>query len=184
MISGALAWLLLGLSLLNIVLVAALGIVLLRLRRRMKRARRADKARRQIAKHHRRAMHRFNMATWRQVEGLFSLYRMLDDRTELPRMRFGPVSPDFLLHIIERMRSDRPKTIVECGSGTSTIVLAHMLKALGIDSHIYAIENHQPSIDKVRQLLRRNDLERFVNDHRRTAGEEALRRLRDGLPLV
>jgi hypothetical protein len=128
-------WLPLGLSLLNLALLAGVAFVLLRMRRRMRRARRAEKAaRRKIA-----TLARFKMSTWQQVEALFSLYRVLDQKPELPRMRFGPVSPDFLLHVVERIRSDRPKSIVECGCGTSTIVLAHLLKALGIDSHIHAL---------------------------------------------
>ncbi len=159
MTSGALVWwLLLGLCFLNLVLLVALAIVLVRMRRRMRRARKADKAdRRQIA---RRAG--LKRQTWQQIEALFSLYRMLDHKADLPGMRFGPASPDFLLHITERIRSDGSKNIVECGSGTSTIVLAHLLKALGIGSHIYALENYQPSIEKVRRQLRQHDLEQFV----------------------
>jgi hypothetical protein len=164
MTSSALAWgLLLGLSLLNLVLLITLGAVLLRMRRRMRLARKADKvARRQTGKREAvERLHRQRM-TWRQVEDLFWHYRMLDRKPELPRMRFGPASPDFLLHVIERIRSDRPKNIVECGSGTSTIVLAHLLKVLGIDSHIYTLENYQRSIHHVRRQLRQHDLEQFV----------------------
>ena len=40
--------------------------------------------------------------------------------------------------------------------------MAHLLNTLGQDGHIYAIENHVPTIDAVRAQLRRHDLERFV----------------------
>jgi hypothetical protein len=149
---------LVGLSALNLLVLAASVAVLLRTRRRIRRIRKAHKAvRRQVT-----ADKRLRISTWRQIEALVSLYRLLDGKVDLPPTRFGPVSPDFLLHVIAFIRRHEPRIIVECGSGTSTIVLAHLLKSLGIDSHIYAIENFAPSIDTVRQHLRQHNLERFV----------------------
>jgi hypothetical protein len=37
-----------------------------------------------------------------------------------------------------------------------------MLKTFGHDARIYVIENHEPSIEEIREQLRQRDLERFV----------------------
>jgi predicted O-methyltransferase YrrM len=72
------------------------------------------------------------------------------------------VSPDFLLHVLRHIQERAPSRIVECGAGSSTIVMAQALRALGGDGHIYSIEDHEPSIAMVREQLRRHDLERFA----------------------
>jgi Methyltransferase domain len=162
MMSGALAtslWI--GLSILNLILLAAIIVMLRRTRRAVKRTLRVDrlKNRRHFARQFAR---QFGRSIWPQVESLVSLYRILDGKADFPATRIMAVSPDFMLHIVRHIRLSAPNTIVECGGGTSTIVMAHMLKIFGHDAHIYVIENHEPSIEEIRQQLRQRDLERFV----------------------
>ena len=158
MMSGTLAaslWIVL--SILNLLLLAAIIVMLRRTRRAVKRRLKADRL-----KYRRYFARQFGRSIWPQVESLASLYRILDGKADFPATRIMAVSPDFMLHIVKHIRLFAPKKIVECGGGTSTIVMAHMLKALGHDARIYAIENHAPSIEKMREELRRHDLERFV----------------------
>jgi hypothetical protein len=163
-----------GLSALNLVLLAAVVLILLgmsrKTARRLKRARLMHrkirgilvKIRAGMQKYDEELGRRFDRSIWPQIESLTSLYRLLDGKIDLPPTRRWAVSPDFLRHVAENIRRHAPQTIVECGSGTSTVVMAHLLKALGRDGHIYAIENHVPTIDAVRAQLQRHDLERFV----------------------
>lgn len=68
---------------------------------------------------------------YRQIESAIALYSTLDLQVPLPTMRNWAVSPDFaceLVRIIERMR---PSTVVELGSGSSTIVVAAALARNG-----------------------------------------------------
>lgn len=156
--SGTLAtslWI--GLSVLNLILLAAVIVMLRRTRRSVKRRLKADRWKR-----HRMSAKRFNQSIWPQIESLISLYRVLDGRVDLPSMRIMAASPDFMLHVVDHIRRHAPKRIVECGAGTSTVVMAHMLKTLGHDAHIYAIENHAPTIARLTVQLRRHKLERFV----------------------
>jgi hypothetical protein len=159
-----------GLSALNVVLLVAVLVILLLITRQLKRARlmrrkmrdHVVRIRADIQKYDKKLGRRFDRSIWPQVESLTSLYRLLDGKIDLPPTRRWAVSPDFLWHVAESIRRHAPKTIVECGSGTSTVVMAHLLNTLGQDGHIYAIENHVPTIDAVRAQLRRHDLERFV----------------------
>jgi hypothetical protein len=163
-----------GLSALNLVLLAAVLVILLltsrKTKRRMKHARlmrrkirnHVVRIRADMQKYDEKLGRRFDRSIWPQIESLTSLYRLLDGKIDFPPTRRWAVSPDFLRHVAEHVRRHAPRTIVECGSGTSTVVLAHLLNALGQDGHLYAIENHMPTIDAVRVQLRRHDLERFV----------------------
>jgi Methyltransferase domain len=163
-----------GLSALNLVLLAAMLFFLLRssrkTARRLKRARlmrrkirdQLVKIRADMQKYDETLGRRFDRSIWPQIESLTSLYRLLDGKIDVPPTRRWAVSPDFLRHVAEHIRRHAPNTIVECGSGTSTVVMAQLLNALGQAGHIYAIENHVPTIDAVRAQLRRHDLERFV----------------------
>jgi hypothetical protein len=146
--------LLIGLSALNLLLLGAVIFMLRRTRRAVMRRMKADRS-----KHRRFSLGR---SIWPQTESLIALYRILDGRAEFPSTRVMAVSPDFMLHVVKHIRRFAPKKIVECGGGTSTIVMAHMLKAFGQDAHIYVIENHEPSIEEIGEQLRQRDLERFV----------------------
>lgn len=163
-----------GLSALNLVLLATMLFFLLRFgrktARRLTRARlmhrkirdQLVKVRADMQEYDATLGRRFDRSIWPQIESLMSLYRLLDGKIDFPPTRRWAVSPDFLRHVAEHIRRHAPKTIVECGSGTSTVVMAHLLNTLGQTGHIYAIENHVPTIDAVRVQLRRHDLERFV----------------------
>jgi hypothetical protein len=134
---------------LNLALLVAALVILRRMRRR-------------IAKMHDAQRRERRHPLWPQLESLIGLYRLLDGKADLPNLRRQSVSPDFLLHVMHHIREHAPKRIVECGSGSSTIAMAQALHALGIDGHIYSIENYEPSAAAVRDQLRRHDLERFV----------------------
>ena len=163
-----------GLLALNLMLLAAVLVILLRssrkTARRLKKARlmrrkirdTLAKVRADIQQHDDALGRRFDRSIWPQIEALTSLYRLLDGKVDLPPTRRWAASPDFLRHVAEHIRRRAPKTIVECGSGTSTVAMAHLLRAFGQAGHIYSIENHVPTIDAVRAQLQRHDLERFV----------------------
>ena len=163
-----------GLSALNLVLLAAvLVILLLASRKTTRRMKRARLMRRKIRDHvvkistdirrfDEKLGQRFDRSIWPQMKSLTSLYRLIDGKIDFPPTRRWAVSPDLLHHVAEHIRRHAPTTIVECGSGTSTVVMAHLLNALGQDGHIYAIEDHAPTRDAVRVQLQRHDLERFV----------------------
>ena len=68
---------------------------------------------------------------YRQIESLLSLFATLKPDLPLPPMRDHSASPDFLRHAVSLVLSRKPATVMELGSGASTIVIAYCLKRLG-----------------------------------------------------
>ena len=115
MMSGTLAaslWI--GLSILNLVLLAAIIVMLRRTGRAVKRRLKADRL-----KYRRFFARQFGRSIWPQIESLVSLYRILDGKADFPSTRIMAASPDFMLHIVKHIRLFAPKKIVECGGYVS-----------------------------------------------------------------
>lgn len=87
-----------------------------------------------------RGAKRANVALYRQVQALLALEQEVGLGLDLPPLRAWPASPDFLVVLVRRMKAQRPETIVELGSGASTLVLATMAKKNG-SGHVYSVEN-------------------------------------------
>lgn len=133
-----------------ILLLISVLLVQMRLRRDIKR------------REHFNFEHYFNGSIWPQTEGLISIYRVLDGKFQLPVTRGWAASPDFLLHVIHHIQQSAPKVIVECGSGTSTVMMAALLRVLKQQGHIYSLENHPHYAEQVRSNLRSQGLDSFV----------------------
>ena len=69
------------------------------------------------------------MATqYEQVEALIALYASLDIRRPLPPLRGSRISPDFARELVLMVLDTKPATIVELGSGASTVVAGYALR--------------------------------------------------------
>lgn len=134
---------------LTLALLAAVAVMLRRMRRRLIRI---EQAQRRERRHQ----------LWPQVQSLLGIYQLLNGKADLPSLRGVSTSPDILLHVVRHIQAHAPRRIVECGSGSSTIAMAQALRAFGIDGHIHSIESYEPSAAALRDQLRRHDLERFV----------------------
>ncbi|MCC6947035.1 MAG: class I SAM-dependent methyltransferase [Bradyrhizobiaceae bacterium] len=99
---------------------------------------------------------------WPQIEALISLYRAIDGRDTFPPTRRWAASPDILLHLVRHIQHNPVRTIVECGCGTSTVVMAHALKNFGRESHILTIENDPAFAEQLQKELRSRGLEDYV----------------------
>jgi predicted O-methyltransferase YrrM len=95
---------------------------------------------------------------FRQGEALAAVLMDLRLQTSLPPTRNWAASPDLLRELMLHVFHYRPQVIVECGSGVSTLVLAHCLKTNGM-GHLYSLEHLQDQADKTRQELARHGLE-------------------------
>ncbi len=121
-----------------------------------------------------------NKALWPQIDGLVAIYRIIDGKPALPPTRGWPASPDFLRHLLIHMERQRPRIVVECGCGTSTVALALTMRTLGIDGHIYSLEHQADYARAARETLRLNAVEQYVTvvdaplSERRYAGREGI----------
>jgi predicted O-methyltransferase YrrM len=68
---------------------------------------------------------------YRQIEALFWLNQRLPFRLPLPPMRGYAISPDFANVILTLIEANRPKLILELGSGISTIIAGYALERIG-----------------------------------------------------
>src|SRR5690606_37828407 len=80
----------------------------------------------------------------------------------LPPLRGWAASPDVLLRLHEYVRFQKPKVVVECGSGCSTLVLADALRQNG-EGILVSLE-HSSKYGKMTQVLvEREGLDKWVS---------------------
>jgi predicted O-methyltransferase YrrM len=93
-----------------------------------------------------------------QFQALLALERKLDLNDALPPVRGWAASPDFLLQIAHYMSREKPKTILECSSGISTLVAARCAQLNGL-GHVFSLEHEPTYAAKTRDLLRHHGLQ-------------------------
>lgn len=96
-----------------------------------------------------------------QMQDLDSLYRDYGFTRSLPRTGEWAACPDFLRIIAEKGMASKPKVIVECSSGVSTIVLARCAQLNGI-GHIYSLEHMPEFAELTRMNLKKHGLSTFA----------------------
>jgi predicted O-methyltransferase YrrM len=94
---------------------------------------------------------------YRQIEALLGLYAELGINVSLPPTRDWAASPDLLLHLVQRAQRTQPTTIVECGSGVSTLVLSRYLSKIG-RGHVLSLEHNRAFAQQTRDNLARAGL--------------------------
>jgi predicted O-methyltransferase YrrM len=92
-------------------------------------------------------------ALFNQLQALSGLERKLRMEGPLPRMRGWAASPDFLLVVADEIERRKPDTVVECSSGTSTVVCARMLQLTG-KGHVYSLEHDIRYASATREMLK------------------------------
>jgi len=68
---------------------------------------------------------------YRQLEALISITSLLPLRQPLPPMRGWAISPDFGALLISEILTRKPRTVLELGSGVSTLLIAYCLEKIG-----------------------------------------------------
>lgn len=96
-----------------------------------------------------------------QLEALAWLGRALSLSGSLPPLRGWAASPDVLLRLHEYVRFQKPKVVVECGSGCSTLVIADALRQNG-EGTLVSLEHSRKYGAKTQALLEREGLEQWV----------------------
>jgi len=91
---------------------------------------------------------------FRQLEALHGLHLELDLKHSLPGTRGWVASPDFLLELARHALASRPGVVVECSSGTSTLVLARCMQRNGHGT-VYSLEHDPVYAEQTRAQLRR-----------------------------
>lgn len=96
---------------------------------------------------------RAGVTSTRQTETMDRLLTLLKlRRGDLPPTRGWAASPDFLLILARHVLKERPETIVECGSGVSTLVLARCLEINGA-GHLWSLDHSESYAKQTRDEL-------------------------------
>jgi predicted O-methyltransferase YrrM len=99
---------------------------------------------------------------YRQVEALFSLFKVLEIRHPLPPMRGWALSPDLALFLVGLILERKPRCVLETGSGISTLVAAYALEKVG-SGRIVSLEHDASFAAASAVKVRRHGLERFAS---------------------
>jgi predicted O-methyltransferase YrrM len=94
--------------------------------------------------------------TFRQIEANQNLSAIIPAGDVLPATRGWAASPDLLLVLVDQVITQRPRLVVECGSGASTLWFALALRRFGIDGRIVALDHDPVFAGKTRDFLDRH----------------------------
>lgn len=78
---------------------------------------------------------------YQQLESMQQLLRLIDIRSPLPRLRAWAISPDFANVMIAEIIRLKPRTIVDVGSGSSTILAAYALERYAPGGTVLSIDH-------------------------------------------
>lgn len=97
---------------------------------------------------------------YRRVEAVTGLYAVLRPTAPLPPLGDWAVDPLLAVLLVDTVIDERPLRIAECGSGTSTVLMAATLRHLGLDAaRIVSFEHDPLYVDISRTWLRRHGLD-------------------------
>ncbi|SVE11243.1 uncharacterized protein METZ01_LOCUS464097, partial [marine metagenome] len=71
---------------------------------------------------------RLNKQNTTQIEAMQSLYSIFQFNSPLPYMRKMAASPDFLKLVVETILTNKPKLVLELGSGVSSVLVSKSLE--------------------------------------------------------
>ena len=108
-----------------------------------------------------RLMDQSLMDLYHQIEASADLRRLLAWDHGLPSTRGWAASPDFLKVVADTIMTTRPRVIVECGSGVSTLVSARCLQLLG-HGHVYSLDHESSYATATREHLSKLGLDQFA----------------------
>lgn len=93
-----------------------------------------------------------NTALYGQIEGVLHLDRLIDASPPLGPLGGFALRADLAAHLIRVCHRYQPRTVVEAGSGMSTVLFAAALRDLGA-GHVTALEHNPEYADETRRLL-------------------------------
>ena len=78
-----------------------------------------------------RALTKIQLETMQEAEALLQLHRLFDLQAPVPLLGGWAMEPVSMLALVTEVLRRKPKLVVECGSGTSTLWIAHALRKNG-----------------------------------------------------
>ena len=98
---------------------------------------------------------------YRQIEALGNVRSELNINGALPPMRGWAISPDFAELIVCQLKEKSPTSILECGSGVSTIIVGSFLKNMG-KGHLVSLEHDAEYAERAMKHIHEHGLQDHV----------------------
>jgi predicted O-methyltransferase YrrM len=98
---------------------------------------------------------------YRKIEALVGLYSTLDVRLPLPTMVGYAMAADVASALVTEILVGKPTTIVELGSGVSTLLTAYAIRQAG-HGRLFSFEHDEKYLAQTREYLDNHDLESLV----------------------
>ncbi|HEX6468123.1 MAG TPA: class I SAM-dependent methyltransferase [Streptosporangiaceae bacterium] len=108
------------------------------------------------------ALEHAGQVDYRQLEAYLDLHGLIRPRAPMPALRGWAASPDVVRFLAETMIRQRPKLVVECGSGASSVWLGYLAEQLG-SAKVVALENDERFAGTSRDLVRAHGLDDVVD---------------------
>jgi len=99
---------------------------------------------------------------YHQLQAYDSLMRLIQPVAPLPLLRGWAASPDLLLLLARHVKKYRPGAILECSSGSSTLVMARCCQMNG-SGHVYSLEHDAHFAEQTREGLAEQGLEEWAS---------------------
>lgn len=98
----------------------------------------------------------------KRVQDIVTLFEMVPIRSGLPALGLWTASADLLVELVDRVVHERPTTVVEGGSGVSTVVMALAAKEHGLPTRIVALEHQEAWAEHTRAMLERHGVAEYA----------------------
>lgn len=108
-----------------------------------------------------RSLDRELRRSYTQMEAFADLRALISPRAPLPPLRGWAASPDVLRMMVGWVLQARPKTIVECGSGSSSVWMGYVAEQVG--ATVVALEHDPRYAEASRDLVRAHGLSAVVD---------------------
>lgn len=111
-----------------------------------------------------RKLKKSELTLYQQIESRDRLKNRLTEEQffTIEHMRGWAISPDTADFLYTLTANDKPKNIVEMGSGVSSLVFAAALKNNGLTGHIYSLEHEPEYAQKTREMIKEAKLSDYV----------------------
>lgn len=106
-------------------------------------------------------LHKLTYSPVVEVQALLRLQQLVPEFPRLPLLGGWAIDPSNLLTVAQHVITTRPQLILECGSGSSTVWMANLLRSIG-SGRIIALEGQEKYADLTQGMLANLGLTEFA----------------------
>lgn len=98
-----------------------------------------------------------------QAEALLNLHQLARVSSGMPTTRGWAASPDLLLLLVSLVEQHRPATVLDLGSGSTTLWMATAMRTHGIEGRIIAIDHDENYAELTRRAVVEHGLDKYAD---------------------